>query len=441
MSVNNDPRLAADGASEFPILCETCLGPSLSQRQSSHGTGNAQVTSAPELSFVRMLKDKWGRPCKVCERPFQTFRWNPAGAGMRYKNTEICQTCARVKNVCQTCLLDLSYGLPVQVRDAGMAAADRQVVVVPSSDTMRQYAAAQADRSIAAGAVDAVYDTPVPNPLAQKNKRVDPRYERNRAQLCSWFAKGKCARGLYCPYRHEMPKDKDHPFAQQNLRDRYYGVNDPVAASILARSATSHRPRPGQKQARPPPHPEDPAIMSFFIGGLSPSVTEQVLLALFRDHSNDIVTVRLLPEKSIAFIDFSTRQAAEKAMDEFHGQIDIADAKITISWARGSSSGKRSSHNSRPASTVKAGMYTKPLPDISGIIPNVQPPPAVLYYGRTTVDNSAENVDGEPSLKRARILERRPKKGDDVRDDDTNQVVRQSLSYGEDKIEVKESLA
>ena len=34
---------------------------------------------------------------------------------MRYKKTEVCQTCAKTKNVCQTCLLDLEYGLPVQV--------------------------------------------------------------------------------------------------------------------------------------------------------------------------------------------------------------------------------------------------------------------------------------------------------------------------------------
>ena len=35
---------------------------------------------------------------------------------MRFKKTEVCQTCAKMKNVCQTCMLDLEYGLPVQVR-------------------------------------------------------------------------------------------------------------------------------------------------------------------------------------------------------------------------------------------------------------------------------------------------------------------------------------
>jgi hypothetical protein len=29
---------------------------------------------------------------------------------MRFKKTEVCQTCAKLKNVCQTCLLDLQYG-------------------------------------------------------------------------------------------------------------------------------------------------------------------------------------------------------------------------------------------------------------------------------------------------------------------------------------------
>ena len=41
---------------------------------------------------------------QICSRPFTVFRWCP-GARMRYKRTEVCQACAQLKNVCQTCLL------------------------------------------------------------------------------------------------------------------------------------------------------------------------------------------------------------------------------------------------------------------------------------------------------------------------------------------------
>jgi pre-mRNA-splicing factor RBM22/SLT11 len=47
--------------------------------------------------------------CKICERPYTVFRWQP-GARARFKKTQICQTCAKSKNVCQTCVLDLVYG-------------------------------------------------------------------------------------------------------------------------------------------------------------------------------------------------------------------------------------------------------------------------------------------------------------------------------------------
>jgi len=75
-----------------------------------------------------MTKEKYGKECKVCERPFTVFRWCP-GAGMRFKKTEVCQTCSKIKNVCQTCLLDLEYGLPTQLRDAVLGQAE----VTPTS--------------------------------------------------------------------------------------------------------------------------------------------------------------------------------------------------------------------------------------------------------------------------------------------------------------------
>lgn len=54
---------------------------------------------------------------------------------MRFKTTVICQTCAKVKNVCQTCLLDLEYGLPTQVRDTALAVTTE----APTSDINREY--------------------------------------------------------------------------------------------------------------------------------------------------------------------------------------------------------------------------------------------------------------------------------------------------------------
>ena len=108
--------------SDFPILCSTCLG---------------------DNPYVRMMKEKYGSECKVCQRPFTTFRWCP-GHKMRYKKTEVCQTCSRAKNVCQTCLLDLVYGLPVQVRDSVLAIEQN----IPKDETNRDYFNQNLDKQI-----------------------------------------------------------------------------------------------------------------------------------------------------------------------------------------------------------------------------------------------------------------------------------------------------
>ena len=68
------------------------------------------LTALSIVVFILLqTKDKYGKECKICGRPFTVFRWCP-GSRMRFKKTEICQTCCKLKNVCQTCLLDLEYG-------------------------------------------------------------------------------------------------------------------------------------------------------------------------------------------------------------------------------------------------------------------------------------------------------------------------------------------
>ena len=197
--------------SEFPILCQTCLG---------------------DNPYVRMLKEVFGAECKICERPFTVFRWCP-GARMRYKKTEICQTCSRLKNVCQTCLFDLEYGLPVQVRDKGLQIKDD----LPRSEVNREYytqnleSGGSGSRTEPLGAVGKA--PPPGNDILRRYARTTPYYKRNRPHICSFWVKGECKRGEECPYRHEMPTDPDDPLSNQNMKDRYYGVDDPVAEKLL----------------------------------------------------------------------------------------------------------------------------------------------------------------------------------------------------------------
>ncbi|CAJ0568664.1 unnamed protein product, partial [Mesorhabditis spiculigera] len=203
--------------SEFPILCETCLGPN---------------------PYLRMQKDTYGKECTICERPFTNFRWQP-GKGARFKMTEICQTCAKIKNCCQTCMFDLEFGLPIQVRDHALKITDD----LPRQGANRDFFVQNQERALAAtdgttpgGALATIGADHPGTEMLKRLQRTGPYYKRNAPHICSFFVKGECKRGEECPYRHEKPTDPDDPLSQQNMRDRYYGNNDPVAEKILNRA-------------------------------------------------------------------------------------------------------------------------------------------------------------------------------------------------------------
>ena len=64
-----------------------------------------------------------------------------------------------------------------------------------------------------------------------------------------------------------MPTDPNDPLADQNIKDRYYGVNDPVANKLMKQASTMPKLE----------LPSDRSITTLYVGGLEGKVTEQDL--------------------------------------------------------------------------------------------------------------------------------------------------------------------
>jgi len=281
---------------QFPILCETCLG---------------------DNPYVRMQKEDYGVECKICVRPFTIFRWK-AGTQGRYKSTVICQSCAKVKNVCQTCLFDLEYGLPVQVRDKYLEELGQSKVELPHSRVGRDY---QLQNQAADGHKDLPYGKVGAHPMLQRLARMTPYYKRNEARICTFYVKGACNRGQDCPFKHELPKGGD--LANQKLRDRFHGENDPLAAKIIKRAEEDLTLMP----------PEDKSITTLYLGGLPAGVKEKDVRNQLYVYG-EIRSIKMAPKQSCAFVTFVKREVAEEAAKATHKILTINEKRINVTWGR-----------------------------------------------------------------------------------------------------------
>lgn len=130
-----------------------------------------------------------------------------------------------------------------------------------------------------------------------------------------------CKRGAECPYRHEMPIEG--PLSKQNIKDRYYGVNDPVAEKMLGRAAEMQKLTP----------PEDTSISTLFVGGLAPEHSEADLRDVFYTHG-ELKSVKKLESKGVAFVTFATRQAAETAAEALSNRLLVKGQRCKLLWGR-----------------------------------------------------------------------------------------------------------
>jgi pre-mRNA-splicing factor RBM22/SLT11 len=328
------------GPSEgFPLVCETCMG-------ANH--------------FVRMMKDPMGKPCRICDRPFDSFRWKPAvkksaaGPAGGFKATTICKVCARLRNVCQSCLLDLQLALPAHVRDAVLDERDR-VAALPSSEVGRNFQQDLYEKKVDLG-IESSAKTPQnyqPRTLLDKLDQkgvTQQNIGEILSKLCPFFVKGTCDRGTNCVLKHEKPE------ILNELKKLY------------------------------PPPPADKSFKTLFVGNIDTDFTDDDVKPVFEVYGQ-VESIRLLPQKTIGFVEMVNRAEAEMAVRELWGVLTIKGVQVRVDWAKSATPTDRTTKRKRDETSIgesapaKQARTAEPVressPEPPIVLKNIRPPPGI----------------------------------------------------------------
>ena len=120
-----------------------------------------------------------------------------------------------------------------------------------------------------------------------------------------------------CP-THVRARDAD-----ADIKDRYYGVNDPVAEKMLKRAESTPALKP----------PEDASITTLYVGGIDQRVTEDDLRDAFYSHG-ELKSVRCVHAKNCAFVTYVERKGAETAAEALHGTLVVNGLKLRLMWGK-----------------------------------------------------------------------------------------------------------
>ncbi|KKK26406.1 pre-mRNA-splicing factor slt11 [Aspergillus rambellii] len=301
-------------STDFPSVCETCL---------------------PDNPYVQMLKEDYGAECKICTRPFTVFRWK-ADRTARTKRTNICLTCARLKNCCQCCMLDLSFGLPIVVRDAAL----KMVAPGPESSINREYYAQGHEKEIEEG-----------RGAVEEYEKTDEKARellRRLAKSEPYYRKPRQLEGAQKDEEAEVTSS-DAPVVQS----RYGNAPGPVRTSESRRGTTlpgrggrgrggmrggrAGRPFPGTAQLPPSQEdilpPADPNITSLFVTGVEDDLPEHTLRSFFSQFGQ-LRSLICSHRAHSAFVNFATREGAEEAAKQCQGKAVIQGCPLRIRWGK-----------------------------------------------------------------------------------------------------------
>jgi len=344
---------------DFPSVCEKCL---------------------PDNPYVQMLKEDYGAECKICTRPFTIFRWK-ADRTARQKRTNICLTCARLKNCCQHCMLDLSFGLPIVVRDAAL----KMVAPGPQSDINRQFYAQEHEKEIeeGRGAMEAYEKTDEKaRDLLKRLAQSEPYYKKQRRIEADGEESGQKA----------LPA----PGGSGGGSSQGGHVPGPIRTRDSRGTPARGGMRPGRggrmggASAEPNPQdwlpPSDPNVASLFVTGVEDDLPEHEL----RKHFTQYGQLRSLVcshRAHCAYVNYVNRKDAETAAETLKGKVVIKGCPMRVTWGKPkqldsldqnvrmqyAKEGRQAAGSSRRAAATQAAIQAAPQNSLDSMV--VAPPP------------------------------------------------------------------
>lgn len=217
-------------------------------------------------------------------------------------------------------MLDLSFGLPITVRDAAL----KMVAPGPQSTINREYYAQEHEKELeeGRGAVEAYEKTDEKaRDLLRRLANSEPYYKKQR----------------------RLEADESEKPAEQ--KQSGYGPG-PIRTSDSKKAGNAqrgNRPAPGGARAvtaaARPPQPEDylppvdPNITSLFVTGVEDDLPEHAIRTFFTPFGQ-IRSIVCSHRAHCAFINYTTREGAEAAAAHCQGKAVIQGCPLRVKWGK-----------------------------------------------------------------------------------------------------------
>jgi pre-mRNA-splicing factor RBM22/SLT11 len=230
-------------------------------------------------------------------------------------------------------MLDLSFGLPIVVRDAAL----KMVAPGPESSINREYYAQEHEKEIeeGRGAVEAYEKTDEKaRELLRRLAHSEPYYRKPRQQLEGPSDESTEAPSTDAPVVHSRYGNAPGPIRTSESRR---GTPLPGRGRGNMRGGRGGRPFPGTAQIPPSPEdylpPADPNITSLFVTGVEDDLPEHTLRTFFTQFGQ-LRSLICSHRAHCAFVNYATREGAEAAAEHCKGKAVIQGCPLRVRWGK-----------------------------------------------------------------------------------------------------------